>query len=540
MSEQSRCDDAQAVGRNRSRSAEPVRRRCLALVTALSMIIGLGAVAMTPASAEVGVDWTEQTATAANRWTSVAYGNGVFVAISSDGTDQVMTSFDGVTWTPRSAAMARPWTSVAFGNGLFVAVSIEGTNGEGANGYGTDQVMTSPDGVTWTLRLAGDWNAWAAVTFGNGMFVAVGNSAEAVTPVMTSPDGITWTPRSAEMNPWSSVAYGAGVFVAVAHGGTNRVMTSYYGDIWTLQSASGAFGWFDVTYGNGTFVAVSFDGEVMTSPDGAAWTSRTAPSASVWYEVAYGNGLFLAVSASNSVMTSPDGITWTQPEAPTGAWDTVTSGRGIFVVIASEEAKVMTTGTLAPPTAPSAPISLVATPGSDSAQLWFSVDNGGTAIVKFQYKVGARAWIDAVETTSPITISGLRNYTSSSIKVRAVNSVGTGAASASVQVRPRIAGSSLTSVSATGTTRILASISALIPDGGTVHHYFVYAFIKDTSVIARSCRSTAAARSCVVTGLRVGTEYELAVRGFFTPTGSSTVRSTLDSARQTVRTNYEP
>merc|ERR1719261_1131147 len=45
---------------------------------------------------------------------------------------------------------------------------------------------------------------------------------------MTSPDGITWTIRkSGEGNYWSSVAYGDGVFVAVAFAGSNkRVMTS--------------------------------------------------------------------------------------------------------------------------------------------------------------------------------------------------------------------------------------------------------------------------------------------------------------------------
>ncbi|MEO5499156.1 MAG: peptidase G2 autoproteolytic cleavage domain-containing protein, partial [Candidatus Saccharimonadales bacterium] len=47
--------------------------------------------------------------------------------------------------------------------------------------------------------------------------------------VMTSPDGITWTARSAAANQWSSVTYDNGLFVAVSYAGTNRVMTS--GDI---------------------------------------------------------------------------------------------------------------------------------------------------------------------------------------------------------------------------------------------------------------------------------------------------------------------
>jgi hypothetical protein len=45
---------------------------------------------------------------------------------------------------------------------------------------------------------------------------------------MTSPDGITWTIRtSAADNDWRDVTYGNGLFVAVAYSGTgNRVMTS--------------------------------------------------------------------------------------------------------------------------------------------------------------------------------------------------------------------------------------------------------------------------------------------------------------------------
>jgi len=47
-----------------------------------------------------------------------------------------MTSPDGVTWTARSASEPNAWTSVTYGNGLYVATSNNGTN----------QVMTSPNG----------------------------------------------------------------------------------------------------------------------------------------------------------------------------------------------------------------------------------------------------------------------------------------------------------------------------------------------------------------------------------------------------------
>ena len=51
-----------------------------------------------------------------------------------------MTSADGITWTIRTAAEANSWTSVAYGNGLWVAVSESGT--------GTNRVMTSGESST--------------------------------------------------------------------------------------------------------------------------------------------------------------------------------------------------------------------------------------------------------------------------------------------------------------------------------------------------------------------------------------------------------
>lgn len=75
-----------------------------------------------------GIIWTARAAAKSNQWRSVTYGNGLFVAVSINGTNQVMTSPDGITWTARAAAAANLWLSVNYGNGLFVAVSTNGTN----------------------------------------------------------------------------------------------------------------------------------------------------------------------------------------------------------------------------------------------------------------------------------------------------------------------------------------------------------------------------------------------------------------------------
>ncbi|MEO8235611.1 MAG: hypothetical protein ABI549_09380, partial [Flavobacterium sp.] len=96
--------------------------------------------------------WTARSSSApGSQWRSVIYANGKFVAV---GSNIVMTSPDGITWTTRTAAANNNWNSVTYGNSLFVAVSNSGTG---------NRVMTSPDGITWTSRTPATDNEWYAV-----------------------------------------------------------------------------------------------------------------------------------------------------------------------------------------------------------------------------------------------------------------------------------------------------------------------------------------------------------------------------------------
>lgn len=190
-----------------------------------------------------------------------------------------------------------------------------------------------------------------------------------------------------------------------------------------------------------------------------------------------------------------------------------------------------------PRTTPSAPTVLVANPGDGSASIVFSAGaDGGASITKYQVKVGNGSWTDVVGTTSPITVTGLTNYVTVGLRLRAVNAAGAGATSGTVKVWPRISGPTLTSAAAVGRTSIRAAFAALNPSGGTPSHYWVFAYAKGTSNVVGSCRSTAAARNCVIKGLIEDTEYDVAVRGFFTLTGSPEALPTMDSTRETVRT----
>jgi hypothetical protein len=71
-------------------------RKVLSAVASLVVVLGWVGVAPAAQASGAGTTWTSQTSAADNDWQSVAYGNGVFVAVSDDGTDRVMTSPDGV------------------------------------------------------------------------------------------------------------------------------------------------------------------------------------------------------------------------------------------------------------------------------------------------------------------------------------------------------------------------------------------------------------------------------------------------------------
>jgi hypothetical protein len=261
-------------------------RKLFSAVLVALVLIGASATTFqnTPAWAD-GTSWSAVGAAEANPWYSVAYGNGVWVAVAWSGTNRVMRSTDdGLTWSAVAAAEANDWLSVAYGNGVWVAVAHSGTN----------QVMRSTDdGLTWSAVAAAEASTWKSVAYGNGVWVAVATSG--TNRVMTSPDGQTWTARSAaDANPWVSVAYGNGVWVAVAYSGTNRVMRSTDdGLTWSAVAAVEANPWVSVAYGNGVWVAVAESGtnRVMRSVDPVSYATSSSSS-----ESSSGPGIYLYVA----------------------------------------------------------------------------------------------------------------------------------------------------------------------------------------------------------------------------------------------------
>lgn len=246
----------------------------------------------------------------------VAYGNSTFVVLSGSG---AMTSPDGANWTEQQNPELKGGTvgSITFGNGIFVAVGAK--------------ILTSPDGVNWTEKGANvnqNSNVFQdllAVAYGNGIFVAVGNNGA----IMTSSDGITWTNQKSGTNDdLIAVAYGNGTFAVIGNNETNdasSVFTSHDGASWVDAADFQGYPSRTVTYGNNAFVSVGY--YISTSSDGANWVNQTEgvtfPGENQNMPrdikaISFGGNIFVAAeenAGSCLVLTSSDGKHWTAYDA---------------------------------------------------------------------------------------------------------------------------------------------------------------------------------------------------------------------------------
>jgi hypothetical protein len=241
-----------------------------------------------------GINWYSQSITDVNWLSGVAYGNGQFVATGQN-SDPVLeydnvalTSPDGVHWTETNVASGYWFGGVTYGDGLFAAVagirdttviltSEDGSNWNqldfdqlpaygvayGSNGFLTVELtggtLASTNGNNWSPNaIAGDYDTFG-IGYGNGLYVAVGQSNSAYGAILTSPDGVTWTPHVPATTNLDGVslygaAWGVGQYVVAGTGGT--ILSSSDGVTWTVRNSGTSAGLASVAYGNGSFVAV--------------------------------------------------------------------------------------------------------------------------------------------------------------------------------------------------------------------------------------------------------------------------------------------
>jgi lysophospholipase L1-like esterase len=261
-----------------------------------------------------------------NQVTSIAYGNGRYVAVENVGT--ISSSTDGTNWTKQYSDTVYPLHSVTYGNNQFIAV---GWNG---------RILGSADGTNWTVKTSGTKESFFGIGYGNNQFVTVGGGYGGA--ISKSANGNTWTASNIgniayPQNMWLiAVAYGNGSFVAV--GSSGQILTSADGIAWTAASYTAAAWLTSVIYANNQFVAVgqnpyNQNAIIATSTNGTDWVQRSSGTTNGLWSVAYGNNQYIAVGANGTILASTDGISWTKKSSGTTKYlSSITYGNSQFVV----------------------------------------------------------------------------------------------------------------------------------------------------------------------------------------------------------------
>ena len=285
-----------------------------------------------------GINWTKSNwppglSINAYQWMVSFFSNDRYIAATNGSfpNTKIAYSTDGINWIPSNTSpINAAFNCGAFGNGVYVLLSSQG---------GTNMI-TSTDGINWTARtaLANTGVSWSYMVFANGKFLATGDNS---LKTATSTDGINWSivtyPRIR-----AGGNYGNGMWIQ-AGPSQNNGRAYYYTSTdnavtWTERTGpyqldrsgfESPGGFNNYIYGNGKWVAWVSPYQSAYSTDGINWTTFMLPVGNYMYGLYSSRlGLFIIVGAAgtttisgtsytnNRVVTSPDGINWTVRTIP--------------------------------------------------------------------------------------------------------------------------------------------------------------------------------------------------------------------------------
>lgn len=160
------------------------------------------------------------------------------------------------------------YTSIAYGNGLFAAISNSNSN---------ERIMITSDGEQWNSVIMNIDVDWSSIYYGNDTFVAVGSSNNNSNCVAVSNDTVNWKCVSSSDNSskWVDVCYGNDTFVAVAKTSISKnrtIMRSIdNGNTWIGVRSPITEGLNKIIFGNNRFVALS-DNSIIISTNSINWS----------------------------------------------------------------------------------------------------------------------------------------------------------------------------------------------------------------------------------------------------------------------------
>ncbi len=303
---------------------------------------------------------------------SVAYGDGVYIAVGSYGT--IVKSTDGRNWKLIESSYNYNYDPSMILKGLESNPNPENSIYDTLYDvvYGKNIFVTAGYNTIYYSEDKGDsWHAsnleygdysLRQITFLNNIFYATGYNDSGYAVLLSSSDGINWNVVHTEPDTNTSlIAPVCGqvdenpLYLMVLRNrstnGFNRMYISWDGEFWIQpEYYEGLEGCRieRVTYGGGFFAAVGSinnRGTIWLSLDGSEWTSQDLPlsTSSVLNNIAYGCGFTVIGSDTyttvNLILTSPNGISWniqSIPQAGTFTGVCAASPPGTFAISVDE------------------------------------------------------------------------------------------------------------------------------------------------------------------------------------------------------------
>ena len=248
-------------------------------------------------------------------------GNSRFIAA---GGSILAGSSDGTTWPTSDYTTGRPGNSIAYGNGKWIAVGSNGSMNSSNTGQAPWSTI-SASSISSIFGFIQDGNQYYrnidGIAYGNGRWIVFGSGN-----MGTSTDGTNWTLVTQPLMTITDVAYGNNRWIAV---GNRDMITSTDGTNWTPVDVSSVFpssgssiSIKSVAYANNLWITAGTGGRIATSTNGVNWTlvPNNPFGTGTIQALSYGNNKWIAVGSETStggveigsrIAFSSDGITWT-------------------------------------------------------------------------------------------------------------------------------------------------------------------------------------------------------------------------------------
>lgn len=314
------------------------RFRSLFAALAISIVAVVSSVVPVHA-ADMGTTWNNATLPSATAGLdSIAFGNGVFVGVNTQG--DILRSTDGKTWTSIQQTSV-VWSSAAFGGGVFVIL--------GDDGSGPIFKRSSDNGVTFSNANSSALNSggYTGLSYGQSKFIALDTQGNCDVAV-SSDAGQTWVDgaSSDSCDSYISSAFGNNTFVSISSAPSIEFTTNpnsvnwnpvnFGSNVYPLSGDTPS----QIAFNGSVFMFLLFDTNgdvyVYTSSDGENWADGVATSglpSSEYSGLAWDGAAWLAGANGNGegIYRSVDGVSWTQVDSNNTQWYSFATGSGIVV-----------------------------------------------------------------------------------------------------------------------------------------------------------------------------------------------------------------